>query len=415
MNWFVDLIMGTGVAHSIILIAATIAVGLLLGKIKIGGISLGVTWVLFVGILASHFGLVLDPKVQSFVQDFGLVLFVYAIGLQVGPTFFSSFKKGGLKLNLLTVLIVALEVGVTYAMTAISGTKLNTMIGVMSGAITNTPSLGAAQQTITDVTGTADSTLGMGYAVAYPMGVLGVIIVILLLKAIFKPDIAQEVASDPSMAGVKAKEGKIGSTSTVEDETAVKETLRYTAQTKKAELRPDLIVIFGGIVLGILLGVLPIPLGMPQPVKLGLAGGPLIISILIGYFGHKRRKDPFITVGEDNLMREIGISLFLAAVGLKAGIGFTETIAAGGYNWIFYGIAITMAAIFIIGFIGIKWMKISYVQMIGMLSGSHTNPMALSFANSLGEGVPSTYYATVYPLTMFLRILAAQMMVLAAL
>jgi len=412
MNWFIDLIMGTGVAHSIILLAATIAIGLLLGKVKIRGISLGVTWVLFVGILASHFGLVLDPKVQSFVQDFGLVLFVYAIGLQVGPTFFSSFKKGGLKLNILAVIIIALEVGVTYAMSVMSGVKLNTMIGVMSGAVTNTPSLGAAQQTIADATGAADPTLAMGYAVAYPMGVLGVIIVMLILKGLFKADPAKEAATGQVLEQEAAKTmqsaaGNIGQ--------EAEESERYAKQAKKAELRPDLIVLFGGIVLGILLGVLPIHLGMPQPVKLGLAGGPLIVSILIGYFGHKRHKDPFITVGEDNLMREIGISLFLAAVGLKAGVGFTQTIASGGYNWIFYGIAITMLAIFIIGFIGMKWMKISFVQMIGMISGTHTNPPALAFANSIGEGVPSTYYATVYPLAMFLRIIAAQIMVLAAL
>ncbi|MFB0974419.1 MAG: transporter, partial [Bacteroidales bacterium] len=205
MKRIIDLIMGTAVAHSIILMAATIAIGLLLGKVKIRGISLGVTWVLFVGILASHFGLVLDPKVQSFVQDFGLVLFVYAIGLQVGPTFFSSFKKGGLKLNFLAVIIIALEVGVTYAMSALSGVKLNTMIGVMSGAVTNTPSLGAAQQTIADATGAADPTLAMGYAVAYPMGVLGVIIVMLILKGLFKANPAKEAAAGQALEQDAAK------------------------------------------------------------------------------------------------------------------------------------------------------------------------------------------------------------------
>jgi Predicted permease len=236
--------------------------------------------------------------------------------------------------------------------------------------------------------------------------------IMLILKGLFKADPAKEAATGQVLEQEAAKTmqsaaGNIGQ--------EAEESERYAKQAKKAELRPDLIVLFGGIVLGILLGVLPIHLGMPQPVKLGLAGGPLIVSILIGYFGHKRHKDPFITVGEDNLMREIGISLFLAAVGLKAGVGFTQTIASGGYNWIFYGIAITMLAIFIIGFIGMKWMKISFVQMIGMISGTHTNPPALAFANSIGEGVPSTYYATVYPLAMFLRIIAAQIMVLAAL
>ncbi|MCI2082688.1 MAG: hypothetical protein LKK19_05295 [Bacteroidales bacterium] len=411
MNWFTDLIMGSGIAHSIIILAVTIAVGLLLGKVKICGVSLGSTWILFVGIIASHFGLVLDPKVQSFVQDFGLVLFVFAIGLQVGPGFFASFKRGGLKLNLLALLIIALEVGITYALTSLSGTKLNTMVGVMSGAVTNTPSLGAAQQAVVDVTGTADGSIAMGYAVAYPMGVLGVIIVMLLLKGIFKADVPREAAAEREIESAAAAVKGAAA-----PQAAVKEKERYKKKYGQVENMPNFIVIFGGIVLGILLGVLPIKLpGMPQAVKLGLAGGPLIIAILIGYFGHKWHDDPFLTMGEDVFMREIGISLFLAAVGLKAGVGFTETIASGGYNWIFYGIAITMAAIFIVGFIGMKWMKINFVQMIGMISGTHTNPPALAFANSIGEGIPSTYYATVYPLSMFLRIIAAQVMILAAL
>ena len=316
----------------------------------------------------------------------------------------SSFKKGGLKLNLLAIIIIALEICVTYAVIGLSGTKLNTMVGVMSGAVTNTPSLGAAQQTVADITGAADSSIAMGYAVAYPMGVLGVIIVIMILKGIFKPDISKEVSAEAN-ATPAAGSGPA----------AKMEAARYDAQYKKVITAPDLIIIFGGIALGVILGVLPLKFGMPQPVKLGLAGGPLIVSILIGHFGRKWKMDPFITKGEDNLMRDLGISIFLAAVGLKAGVGFSDTITGGGYKWIFYGIAITMVVILIIGFIGMKWMKLSFTQTVGMISGCHTNPPALAFANSVGEGIPSTYYATVYPLSMFLRIIAAQLMVLTAL
>lgn len=551
MNWFESLFMGGGIAHSILLLALVIAVGLVLGKLKFRGISLGATWILFAGIAASHFGMILDDTVLHFAKEFGLILFIYSLGLQVGPGFFSSFKKGGLSLNFLALCLILLTVITTYSIHYITGTPITTMAGIMSGAVTNTPALGAAQQTLLDVQGIEDSSMAMGYAVAYPLGVVGVILAIIIMKKLFKVDIAKEqeevakanapkdfakkVAVEvrneaifgksiyeidklidrsfvvsrlyhpdgkmeiPTSSSIVNEEDKLFVVTSADNEASIvafigkkiemdqgdwnqldthlvsrrlvvtksevngkslgelkiraqyginvtrinragmdlvaQPSLRLQlgdrvmvvgseAAIKKVEgllgnslnkLRePNLIPIFIGIFLGVILGSIPfiIP-GIPQPVKLGLAGGPLIVAILIAHFGPKYKIVTYTTMSANMMLRDIGISLFLAAVGLGAGQGFIEAIAGGGWIWIIYGLIITVVPVLVVATLGRLVFKLDFFSLAGLICGGQTNPIAIAYTNNT-YGVPQTavIYATVYPLTMFLRVLAAQVMML---
>ncbi len=554
MDWLVSLFTSNSIAHAVLILGLTIAVGLLLGRIKFGSVSLGITWVLFVGILLSHFGLGIDPQICHFVKEFGLILFVYSIGLQVGPGFFSSLKEGGVTLNSLAVLIILLGCATCYTIHLITGEDLTTMIGVLSGAVTNTPGLGAAQQTISDTI--ADSTditnrLASAYAVAYPLGVVGIIVSMLLIRYLFRiklerekvlaersnapktiridlkvcnkgiigkriEDIAhitrskfvvarmirdgkQQIAAGDtelrdgdilrmviSNRDVELVQSLIGESVQLDDkewqtsssnlekrrilvtksgingkhisDLHIRESYNVTiTRVVRAgielvatyELRlqmgdvvvvvgrkndldqvaailgnsvrrldhPNLLPIFIGIFLGVLLGSIPIMLpGVPLPVKLGLAGGPLVVAILMARYGPNYKLVTFTTNSANMMIREIGISLFLAAVGLGAGEGFVSAIAGGGYWWILYGVAITMLPLLITGIIARKVFKLDYFSIMGLMSGAMTDPPALAYANSVSTNDRSAVaYATVYPLTMFLRIFTAQILALIAL
>ena len=551
MQWLFDLFYSNSIANAVFIIALTIALGLLMNRIKFGSVSLGVTWVLFVGIMLSHFGLGIDPRICTFVKEFGLILFVYSIGLQVGPGFFASLKAEGLQLNMLAMLLVLLGCVVTYVIHIVTGEELTTMVGVLSGAVTNTPGLGAAQQTIADVAGDSDTVLASAYAVAYPLGVVGIIVSMLIIRAVFRIKIEKEAVVEDSkdaphtvridlrvtnkaiigksvgdllriartnfvISRMMCEENKqkIASDETLLHEndvlhivvnsndvelvqSLVGERVQMTEETwhtatnlekrrivvtkpqlngkrigdlriresynvsitrivragielvathelrlqmgdtvvvvgSKGDLdqvaailgnsvkrldHPNLLPIFVGIFLGVLLGSIPIMFpGVPQPVKLGLAGGPLIVAILMARYGPRYKLVTFTTNSANMMIREIGISLFLAAVGLSAGESFVSAIAGGGYWWILYGFIITVLPLLIVGFIARKLMKIDYFSILGLLSGGMTDPPALAYANTVAtDDRASVSYATVYPLTMFLRIFSAQILVLIAL
>ena len=557
-----ELFFGQGTGHSIMLLALVIAIGLLLGKIKVKGVSLGSTWILFVGILLSHFGFRADASLLHFLKEFGLILFVFSIGLQVGPGFFHSFKSGGLKLNMLAVALVLTGVITTYLIHVITGENLITLTGVMSGAVTNTPGLGAAQQTYLDATSGSfvheinsseiASSLASGYAVAYPIGVLGVIMVLMLTKTLFRIDLkkeaddleSQEVGMDSpqrvtlsvknpavfgktilevskaienkfiisrvyrdgkvivpvastvlnsgddllvvtalssvdavtvlfgeqinmpkeawdkidasmsvrkvtitrtSMTGKKLKELKIrtnygvsitrvsrggidlvanpdlivqmGDTLlVVGHDSDINQVAKFVGNSRTGLYHPNLIPIFFGIALGVLFGSIPIMIpGIPQAIKFGLAGGPLIIAILLGYFGPMLKITTYTTMSANLMLREIGISIFLAAVGLGAGETFVSSIVNGGYWWILYGALITLIPTALIAILGRLLFKLNFYQICGLVSGGCTNPPVLAFAqNAYGTDYTSVSYATVYPLAMFMRVLVAQILILIA-
>lgn len=550
--WFNNLIFGDGVAHSLMLIALIIAIGLFLSRFKFGGISLGVTWILFVGIIASHFGLVLDHATSHFVKEFGLILFIYSIGMQVGPSFISSFRKGGVTLNLLATGIVLLGSFVAYAIHLIAGIDLNEMIGVLYGAVTNTPGLGAAQQTFSDMNnGQSNSVFAQGYAVAYPLGVVGIILSIVVLKYLFRINLDKEqelylnnnskeaeqlqaITIEVTNNGVDGKsikdiqnisernivitrikhqdsndvalvknntilhagdrilmvvapsdvdalttllgpqitmEWSSGSNNELKTERLVvtnpklngrrlgdldfSKSFNITiSRIRRAGIeliaQPSLILQMGdrvtvvgseddvakmhsiigdsikhldepqmfstfiGIALGVLLGSVPFFLpSMPVPVKLGLAGGPLIVSIVLSIVGPRMRIITYTTSSANLLMRHIGICMFMAAVGLGAGVGFVDTIMNGGYMWVLYGFIITFVPCILIGVIARMFFNKSYFTIAGMISGAMTDPPALAYSNSIcGNDQASIAYSTVYPLTMFLRVLVAQFLVL---
>lgn len=551
MEWLENLFFSNSIANSVLILGLTVSLGLTLGRIKFGSVSLGVTWVLFVGILLSHFGLGIDPRICNFIKEFGLILFVYSIGLQVGPGFFSSFKEGGVRLNLLAMLIVVLGCVTCYVIHVLTGEELTTMVGVLSGAVTNTPGLGAAQQTISDISGMNDNSLATAYAVAYPLGVVGIILSMLIIRYIFRVKLDREkLVAERSNAprtlrvdlrvsnhGVENKtisevvtitrskfvvarmirdnEQRIASGDT---KLKINDILRVVISSSDVELvqsligervklddkawqsastnlekrrilvtkddingkhigdlhirenynvtitrvvragielvatyelrlqvgdvvvmvgrnndldevasmlgnsvrrldHPNLVPIFIGIFLGVLLGSIPIMFpGVPQPVKLGLAGGPLIVSILMARYGHRYHLVTFTTNSANMMIREIGISLFLAAVGLGAGESFVSSIVGGGYWWILYGVIITVLPLLIVGIIARKVSKIDYFSIMGLMSGAMTDPPALAYANTVGSNDRAAVaYATVYPLTMFLRIFTAQILVLIAL
>lgn len=555
MNWINDLLWGEGIGHSILLLSFVIAAGIQLGKIKVFGVSLGITLVLFVGIILGHFGFTINHNVIHFFKEFGLILFVYSVGMQVGPGFFSSFKQGGITLNMLACGIVFLGVLTAVILHYATGIPMPTMVGILSGAVTNTPGLGAAQQAFSDMHGVSDNTIALGYAVAYPLGVIGIILSIILIKyifrvsfdkeneqlnsedsshtneakpislivknpAIFNKTVAElsnllehrdfvisrvwrdsnkqiEIASantvlqendkvfvittetdaetiktfigeeidmerkqwirmesqfinrrilitKPELNGKRLGQLKLrklyginitrinragvdlvakpGQTLQVGDrvnvvgtETAVSNVEKVLGNSMKRLNEPNLITIFVGIALGIVLGSIPISFpGIPQPVKLGLAGGPLVVAILISRFGYHYKLITYTTQSANLMLREIGITLFLACVGISAGDGFVDTIVNnGGFAWIGYGFIITFVPLMIIGCIGRYFCKVNYFTLMGLIAGSTTDPPALAYSNATaGNDAPSVGYATVYPLTMFLRVLTAQLLIL---
>lgn len=392
-----NLFTGSGVGPTVLYLALSIFIGLLLGKIKVAHISLGITWVLFVGIAFSACGISLNAEMLHVIKEFGLILFVVAVGLQVGPGFFRSFKKGGLAMNLMALVNVALGVLITVVISKVAHQDLADMAGVYTGAITNTPGLSAAQQAVADmgVVGASDR-LAAGYAVAYPLAVVGMIVTCILLRVICRIDLKKESVSEDSL------------------EAATEKQATPLSQRHKINLVPIFVI----IALGVIVGSIPIPVGMKAPIKLGLAGGPLVVAIIGSWLGVK--KNWFGTDFTDShgvwMLREVGIALFLAGVGLSAGGQFVSTVQEH-YMWVVYGIVITMVPPMLVATFGRLVLKMNYYTLMGFIGGSHTDPPTLAFANTVApEGckLPNMGYATVYPLTMFLRIFTAQLLVLLA-
>ena len=392
-----NLFTGSGVGPTVLYLAVSIFVGLLLGKIKIANVSLGITWVLFVGIALSACGVSLNHDMLHVIKEFGLILFVVAVGLQVGPGFFRSFKKGGLAMNLMALANVALGVLITVVIAKVANQDLADMAGVYTGAITNTPGLSAAQQAVNDlgIAGASDR-LAAGYAVAYPLAVVGMIVTCILLRPLCRIDLKKEPSTEESL------------------ELKAEKQATPTSQRHKVNLIPIFVI----IALGIIVGSIPIPVGMKAPIKLGLAGGPLVVAIIGSWLGVK--KNWFTTEFTEShgvwMLREVGIALFLAGVGLGAGGQFVETVQEH-YMWVIYGVLITMIPPIMVGLFGRLVLKVNYYTLMGFIGGSHTDPPTLAFANTVApEGckLPNMGYATVYPLTMFLRIFTAQLLVLMA-
>lgn len=536
----------TDLAATIILYSFVIAVGVYLGKLKIGGVSLGVTFVLFVGIIMGHFGYEVNDQVLKFIREFGLIIFIFAIGLQVGPGFFSSFKEGGIRLNMLAVSAIALNVIIVLAIFLIDGgnTSISALVGIMSGAVTNTPGLAAAQQAIGDPA--AENVMAMGYAAAYPLGVVGIILSMFIIKGIFRINIDKEVKQleddqENSMlkpylmtlevtnklidglnlaklheiiqcnfvvSRMMTVEGEIliptsATTLHVGDKLlivlSVQDEDKFTAVlgvriemdwedatpasvvsrrilitkgnfngVKLGSLRlhkgyklnctrvnragvdliaspslrlqlgdritvvgqledierlaskmgnsmkrlnqPNLITIFVGILFGIILGSINIGFGM----KLGLAGGPLVVAILLSRFGYKLKLITYTSSSASLMLRELGICLFLASVGISAGKGFADTVFNNtGMWWVIYGFIITVIPLIIVGLIARGVYKINFLTIMGLFSGGYTDPPALAYgSNTTGNDQPAVAYATVYPLTMFMRVVAAQVLIL---
>lgn len=559
MNWLINLFTTTdSVAHIAMLYAIVISIGVLLGKVKVGGISLGVTFVLFAGIVAGHIGFTAPTNILSFIQDFGLILFVFCIGLQVGPGFFESFKKGGVSLNLLATVTILLNIGVMFSCYWLFfDTKniknLPMMVGTLYGAVTNTPGLGAANEALTNVFAHGNvPEIASGYACAYPLGVLGIIGATIAIRYITRVKLEKEEKqlaeqedenpkAKPHQMHLKVSNAYIAGRSLLEisqflnrdvictrllhdgeviipnrntifslgdellivctegDAEAIKafigpeidtpwhteaeaqplisrrivvtnpamngKTLgkmhfssvygvnitRVTRQgmdlfasrnhrfqigdrimvvgpednvnriaemmgnsTKRLDA-PNIGTIFIGIIVGILFGSIPLSIpGMPVPLKLGIAGGPLIIAILIGRFGYRFKLVTYTTTSANMMLREIGLVLFLASVGIKAGAGFWETVVQGdGLKYVYTGFLITIIPILIVGTIARLYYKFNYFTIMGMISGSYTDPPALAYANSIcTREAPAIGYSTVYPLSMFLRIFTAQLIVL---
>ena len=550
MNWMTNLFFGTGVPHSIFILTIAIACGIFLShRLKFKGITLGITWILFCAIAMSHFGMHLDPVVETFAKDFGLILFVYSIGLQVGPSFFSSFGQGGLKLNLLAMSIIFLGCVTAYVIHLISGEDIATMTGILFGAVTNTPGLGAAQQAFSDITGELNPNIASGYAMAYPLGVVGIITAILAMRWFFRirldkeeervlaesetqkeieyidilltnpqvegayirdlsqlchmnlivsrlirpdgedelPDVdtvlhvgdrirvvvdkenepsvlllgmetslptdpkAQThlvsrhvIVTKPELNGKRIGDLNVRATyhvsitrirragiellatrelylqlgdriTVVGEERAVDKVERLFGNSTKRLDVPNLASIFLGLALGVAAGMLPIMLpGLSQPFKLGIAGGSLIIAILMSCFGPKMHIITYTTSSANLMIREIGIAMFLAAVGFGAGKTFVPTLLDGGYVWIGYGVLITLLPLLIVGVVARLWLKLDYFTLMGLIAGSTTDPPALAYATTVSSANDraAVAYSTVYPLTMFLRVLTGQLMIL---
>lgn len=553
MNWLQEAFLEPTMVQAVIIISLVSALGLYLGRIKIFGISLGITFVFFAGIFAGHLGIVVNKDMLYFAQSFGLILFVYALGLQVGPGFFSSLKKGGVAMNMMGLGVILLGLIMTVSLHWVTGVSLSNMVGLLCGAVTNTPALGAAQQALLQIDpantkGVTDMALAC--AVAYPLGVVGVILAIIILRALFADKkqkdlkeqrdtttyVAEFHVSNPAIYEKSIKDvmkltdkhfvisrvwrnGKVsiptsdtllhehdhlliisvksdvenikvlfGEQENVDwnkadiDWNAIDSQLisRRIAVTRNRvngvklgslrlrnlyginitrvnragidllaspDLRlqigdrltivgeansvntvgkilgdeikrlnnPNLLAVFIGISLGMLLGALPITLpGMSTPVKLGIAGGPIIVGILIGAFGPRFHLTTYTTMSANLMLRQLGIIIYLAGLGIDSGVHFFETVfRAEGLLWIGLGFLLTIVPVLIVGFIASQFFKLDYAHNVGMLCGSMANPMALSYANTTVDGdEPSVSYATVYPLSMFIRVISAQLVLM---
>lgn len=552
MNWLGELMTGHSTAHTVLILSAVIACGVAIGHARLFGISLGIAGVLFAGLAFGHFHLTVDQEIIEFAREFGLILFVYTIGMQVGPSFFASLRRQGLKLNLLAASIVILGVLVAVALKYIADLPISVIVGLLSGAVTNTPGLGAAQQALKerfpDLTDSGELS-GMGYAVAYPFGIIGIILTMILVRSILRINVQKEtevfdreekpsskppenynltvtnlrlvgrtvrelaslvqcefvisrllrgeevivpsaetklergdvlhlvstrenvdklaivvgeaskvdVRAVPSdlttrtilithkevvgqtirqldllnrhgvaitrmhRAGIElvAKAGmtlNIGDRVTVVGESeAIQKVAAELGDSMKQLLHPNILPIFIGIILGVLLGSIPFSIpGVPAPVKLGLAGGPLLVAILLSRIGKIGPVVWYLPQSANFIVREIGITLFLACVGLKSGGKFVETLTQGdGLFWMALAAAITLIPLLIVGFVARMVFKLNYLSLCGLLAGSMTDPPALSFANQMASSdAPAITYASVYALVMFLRILTAQALVL---
>ena len=553
MNWLQEAFLEPTMVQAVIIISLVSALGLYLGRIKIFGISLGITFVFFAGILAGHLGIVVNKDMLYFAQSFGLILLVYALGLQVGPGFFSSLKKGGVAMNMMGLGVILLGLIMTVGLHWVTGVSLSNMVGLLCGAVTNTPALGAAQQALLqiDPTNTKGVTdMALACAVAYPLGVVGVILAIIILRALFADKkqkdlkeqrdtttyVAEFHVSNPAIYEKSIKDvmkltdkhfvisrvwrnGKVsiptsdtllhehdhlliisvksdvenikvlfGEQENVDwnkadiDWNAIDSQLisRRIAVTRNRvngvklgslrlrnlyginitrvnragidllaspDLRlqigdrltivgeansvntvgkilgdeikrlnnPNLLAVFIGISLGMLLGALPITLpGMSTPVKLGIAGGPIIVGILMGAFGPRFHLTTYTTMSANLMLRQLGIIIYLAGLGIDSGVHFFETVfRAEGLLWIGLGFLLTIVPVLIVGFIASQFFKLDYAHNVGMLCGSMANPMALSYANTTVDGdEPSVSYATVYPLSMFIRVISAQLVLM---
>lgn len=553
MNWLQEAFLEPTMVQAVIIISLVSALGLYLGRIKIFGISLGITFVFFAGIFAGHLGIVVNKDMLYFAQSFGLILFVYALGLQVGPGFFSSLKKGGVAMNMMGLGVILLGLIMTVSLHWVTGVSLSNMVGLLCGAVTNTPALGAAQQALLQIDpantkGVTDMALAC--AVAYPLGVVGVILAIIILRALFADKkqkdlkeqrdtttyVAEFHVSNPAIYEKSIKDvmkltdkhfvisrvwrnGKVsiptsdtllhehdhlliisvksdvenikvlfGEQENVDwnkadiDWNAIDSQLisRRIAVTRNRvngvklgslrlrnlyginitrvnragidllaspdlrlqigdrltivgeansvntvgkilgdELKrlnnPNLLAVFIGISLGMLLGALPITLpGMSTPVKLGIAGGPIIVGILMGAFGPRFHLTTYTTMSANLMLRQLGIIIYLAGLGIDSGVHFFETVfRAEGLLWIGLGFLLTIVPVLIVGFIASQFFKLDYAHNVGMLCGSMANPMALSYANTTVDGdEPSVSYATVYPLSMFIRVISAQLVLM---
>lgn len=553
MNWLQEAFLEPTMVQAVIIISLVSALGLYLGRIKIFGISLGITFVFFAGILAGHLGIVVNKDMLYFAQSFGLILFVYALGLQVGPGFFSSLKKGGVAMNMMGLGVILLGLIMTVGLHWVTGVSLSNMVGLLCGAVTNTPALGAAQQALLQIDpantkGVTDMALAC--AVAYPLGVVGVILAIIILRALFADKkqkdlkeqrdtttyVAEFHVSNPAIYEKSIKDvmkltdkhfvisrvwrnGKVsiptsdtllhehdhlliisvksdvenikvlfGEQENVDwnkadiDWNAIDSQLisRRIAVTRNRvngvklgslrlrnlyginitrvnragidllaspDLRlqigdrltivgeansvntvgkilgdeikrlnnPNLLAVFIGISLGMLLGALSITLpGMSTPVKLGIAGGPIIVGILMGAFGPRFHLTTYTTMSANLMLRQLGIIIYLAGLGIDSGVHFFETVfRAEGLLWIGLGFLLTIVPVLIVGFISSQFFKLDYAHNVGMLCGSMANPMALSYANTTVDGdEPSVSYATVYPLSMFIRVISAQLVLM---
>lgn len=549
MNWIHDLLFTESAAQTIFIFCIIIAAGVLLGKIRIFGISLGVAFVLFAGIAAGHFGLSVNRQVVDFIRDFGLILFVFTIGLQVGPGFFESFKKGGLTLNLLAFTIVIFGGLITLLLSYITGTSLPMLVGIMSGAVTNTPGLGAAQEALMQTGGENLPDIGVGYAIAYPFGIVGIILTMVLLRKTLNINLQKEISefdqekhpaekvpekinitvTNPSLFNKSIREiteqidremvisrilqngkllsagpdtlvhendtilvvtqkinipelvKKIGVESMIDissrsgslisrrilvsnknvfgrqlgslmlrtryninitrvyrsgielvaspdlrlqmgdkltvvgDEDSLANVTGQLGDSIKRLDEPNIIPIFIGILLGILLGSIPFRIpGIANPIRLGLAGGPLIVAILLSKYGYRFQLVSYTTPSANLMLREIGIVLFLASVGIVSGEKFIPSLLSGdGLLWMSYGVLITFIPILLVGFFSRYILRRNYLEICGLLSGSMTDPPALAYASTISMSeAPAIAYTTVYPLVMFLRIFVAQLLIL---
>ena len=552
MEWLWNLMTDhESVAYTVIVYSVVIAIGVALGKVKFFGISFGIAWVLFAGIAMAEMGFTVNTHIQHFIKEFGLILFVYTIGLQVGPGFFSAFKKEGIKLNLLAVISIATCVATVIAIHYLTNTDMSTLVGIMSGAVTNTPGLGAANAALAEKFGEDAPSLTTMYAVAYPFGVFGIIIVMLGLRGIFRVNIEAEKrlnslrhskdqvvinrfaikVSNPSLFGKKlsvikktldfdftisrmCRKGEIlladadtlieegdvvlvvanqrenekfftlmGDSVAITDYFPDEKDMRYTSRrinvtqraiftktlgeldvrrrfgvtitrvfragvefvpsahtklqfgdtitvigdethiqlvskefgnSKRRLQTPHIAELFMGITLGVLLGSIPFSIpGIPGAVRLGLAGGPLIVAILISRYGGKFSVTHYVSQSANLMVREIGIVLFLASVGLDAKAKFIETLLHGdGLYWMGLGVLITLIPLLVTSLIARIKGKLDYLEICGLLSGASTDPPALAFANDMSNSeIPALTYASVYPLTTFLRIMVAQLLI----